>query len=98
MVLNNHGGTIFNLIDGPSSLPESDEYFITRQALSAKKLCEEFGFDYLKIDNKRKIKNTLKDFLDFDGNTKILELETSHEINKAIFETLKKKIKTSYES
>lgn len=98
VVLNNHGGTIFNLIDGPSSLPESDEYFITRQALSAKKLCEEFGFDYLKIDNKRKIKNTLKDFLDFDGSTKILELETSHEVNKAIFETLKKKIKTSYES
>lgn len=98
VVLNNHGGTIFNLIDGPSALPESDEYFITRQALSAKKLCEEFGFDYLKIDNKRKIKNTLKDFFEFDGSTKILEIETTHELNKSIFEALKKKIKTSYES
>ncbi|MBX2945136.1 MAG: 2-succinyl-5-enolpyruvyl-6-hydroxy-3-cyclohexene-1-carboxylic-acid synthase [Cyclobacteriaceae bacterium] len=98
VVLNNHGGTIFNLIDGPAALPEAGEYFVTRQTLSAKKLCEEFGFDYLKIDNKRKIKNTLKDFFDFDGSTKILELETEHELNKTIFEELKKKIKLSYES
>ena len=98
VILNNHGGTIFNMIDGPSSLPESSAYFVTHQSLTAKKLCEEFGFDYLKIDNKRKIKNTLKDFFDFDGSTKILEIETSHELNKSIFEALKNKIKVSYES
>lgn len=98
VVLNNHGGTIFNMIDGPASLPESEEYFVTRQSLSAKKLCEEFGFDYLKIDNRRKVQNTLKDFLDFDGRTKILELESSHNLNKTIFEALKLKIKKSYES
>ncbi|MBX2966289.1 MAG: 2-succinyl-5-enolpyruvyl-6-hydroxy-3-cyclohexene-1-carboxylic-acid synthase [Cyclobacteriaceae bacterium] len=98
VVLNNHGGTIFNMIDGPSSLPESGEFFVTRQNLSAKKLCEEFGFDYLKIDNRRKVANILKDFLDFDGSTKILELETSHNLNKTIFESLKKKIKQQYES
>jgi 2-succinyl-5-enolpyruvyl-6-hydroxy-3-cyclohexene-1-carboxylate synthase len=98
VVLNNHGGTIFNMIDGPATLPESEEYFVTRQSLSAKKLCEEFGFDYLKIDNRRKVQNTLKDFLDFDGSTKILELESSHNLNKTIFEALKMKIKKSYES
>jgi 2-succinyl-5-enolpyruvyl-6-hydroxy-3-cyclohexene-1-carboxylate synthase len=98
VVLNNHGGTIFNMIDGPATLPESGEYFVTRQTLSARKLCEEFGFDYLKIDNRRKVQNTLKDFLDFDGSTKILELESSHNLNKTIFEALKMKIKKSYES
>src|SRR5690606_19024381 len=65
VVLNNHGGTIFNMIDGPASLPESDEYFVTQQSLSAKRLSEEFGFDYLKLDNRRKVQNTLKDFFDF---------------------------------
>ncbi|MBX2963550.1 MAG: 2-succinyl-5-enolpyruvyl-6-hydroxy-3-cyclohexene-1-carboxylic-acid synthase [Cyclobacteriaceae bacterium] len=97
VVLNNHGGTIFNLIDGPSSLPETGEYFVTHQTLSAKKLCEEFGFDYLKIDNRRKIKNMLKDFFDFDNSTKILEFESAHSLNKTIFEELKKKIKQQYE-
>jgi 2-succinyl-5-enolpyruvyl-6-hydroxy-3-cyclohexene-1-carboxylate synthase len=97
VVLNNHGGTIFNMIDGPSSLPESQEYFVTNQKLSARSLCQEFGFDYLVIDNKRKIKNTIKDFIEFEGTTKILELETDGNENKLIFDKLKQKIKTSYE-
>lgn len=98
VVLNNHGGIIFGLIDGPSSLPESDVYFITQQKLNAKKLCEEFEFDHLRLDNRRKIKNLLKDFFEFDSRTKILELETDTESNRTIFENLKKKIKKSYES
>jgi 2-succinyl-5-enolpyruvyl-6-hydroxy-3-cyclohexene-1-carboxylate synthase len=97
ILLNNHGGLIFNMIDGPASLPEAGEYFITRQSLNAKKLCEEFGFDYLKIDNKRKAKNLVKDFFDFDEKTKILELETDTTVNKDIFENLKLKIKKGYE-
>ena len=97
VLLNNHGGIIFNMIDGPGSLPERDEYFVTRQNLNAQKLCEEFDFDYLKLDNKRKIKNTLKSFFEFDGRTKILELESSIDLNKSIFDKLKQTIKKSYE-
>jgi 2-succinyl-5-enolpyruvyl-6-hydroxy-3-cyclohexene-1-carboxylate synthase len=97
VVLNNHGGIIFGMIDGPGSLPESDEYFVTRQKLNARKLCEEFGFEYLKLDNRRKLKNVLKDFFEFDGRTKILEIESDIALNKNIFENLKIKIKKSYE-
>jgi 2-succinyl-5-enolpyruvyl-6-hydroxy-3-cyclohexene-1-carboxylate synthase len=97
LLLNNHGGLIFNMIDGPASLPEAADWFITRQQLKAQKLCEEFGFDHLKLDSRKKLKNLLKDFFDFDGKTKILELETDVEINKRIFDDLKLKIKKSYE-
>ena len=97
VLLNNHGGIIFKMIDGPGTLPEADEFFVTKQNLNGKKLCEEFDFDYLKLDNKRKIKNTLKDFFDFDGRTKILELETGIDHNKAIFDSIKQKIKKSYD-
>jgi 2-succinyl-5-enolpyruvyl-6-hydroxy-3-cyclohexene-1-carboxylate synthase len=97
ILLNNHGGLIFNMIDGPASLPETPEYFITRQTLSAKNLCEEFGFEYLKLDNRKKFKNLLKDFFDFDGKTKILELETDVTVNKKIMDDLKLKIKKNYE-
>jgi 2-succinyl-5-enolpyruvyl-6-hydroxy-3-cyclohexene-1-carboxylate synthase len=97
VVLNNHGGIIFGMIDGPASLPEADEYFLTKQRLTARKLCEEFGFDHLKIDNKRNVKNLLKDFFELDGRTKILEIESDIELNKSIFENLKNKIKKSYE-
>ena len=92
-----HGGIIFKMIDGPGTLPESNEYFVTKQNLTAQKLCEEFDFDYLKLDNKRKIKNTLKNFFEFDGRTKILELESSIDQNTSIFDNLKQTIKKSYE-
>jgi 2-succinyl-5-enolpyruvyl-6-hydroxy-3-cyclohexene-1-carboxylate synthase len=98
LLLNNHGGLIFNMIDGPASLPEASEYFITRQKLNAEFLSKEFGFDYLKIDNRRKVKNAFKDFFIFDGPTKILELESDIDVNRAIFDKLKKTIKDSYES
>jgi 2-succinyl-5-enolpyruvyl-6-hydroxy-3-cyclohexene-1-carboxylate synthase len=97
VVLNNHGGIIFGMIDGPGSLPESEEYFITRQKLSCKKLCEEFGFDHLRLENKRKLKNLVTDFFDFDGKTKILELETDTTLNRIVFDHLKQQIKKSYE-
>jgi 2-succinyl-5-enolpyruvyl-6-hydroxy-3-cyclohexene-1-carboxylate synthase len=98
LLLNNHGGLIFNMIDGPASQPESSEYFITKQKLNALKLCEEFGFEYLRLDNKRKLKNLLKDFFDPEPKTKILEVETDLQLNRNTFDNLKQKIKESYES
>ncbi|MBL0743743.1 2-succinyl-5-enolpyruvyl-6-hydroxy-3-cyclohexene-1-carboxylic-acid synthase [Chryseolinea lacunae] len=97
VLLNNHGGIIFKIIDGPGTVPEADEYFVTQQKLNAKKLCEEFGFEHLKLDNKRKVKNLLKDFFEPDGQTKVLELESDSTLNKALFDHLKQKINKSYE-
>jgi len=98
LVLNNHGGIIFKIIDGPGALPEADEFFITDQKLNARKLCEEFDFEYLLLDNRKKVKNLIKDFAEFNDRTKILEFESDGSLNKATFENLKKLIKKSYES
>ena len=97
LLLNNHGGLIFDVLEGPSSTPEAGEYFITRQKLDARKLCEEFGFDLLRIDHKRKSGNLFKDFLTFDDQTKVMELESDTFVNKKVLETLKTKIKNSYD-
>mgnify|MGYP003575196585 FL=1 len=97
ILLNNHGGIIFKMIDGPGETSEAGEYFITKQPLTAKYLCEEFGITYLKVDHKRKLKNFLKDFFDMDGTPKILELESDLVLNKTLFEDLKLKIRKSYE-
>lgn len=97
LLLNNHGGLIFDVLDGPSSMPEAREYFITRQALTANKLCEEFGIEHLRLDSGRKMKNLLKDFLSPDPVPKVLEVEGDTGTNKAVFEKLKSQIKQSYE-
>jgi len=96
LVLNNHGGIIFNMIDGPGNVPERDEFFVTKQNLTAKHLAAEFGFDYLHVDSAKKIKNSLKDFLIFANTMKILEMVSSQEENKEAFEKFKQQIKSGY--
>ena len=64
ILVNNHGGVIFGMIDGPGNLPESEEYFVTQQKLTAKNLAEEFNFEYIALDSSKKIKNSLKDIFE----------------------------------
>ncbi len=98
VVLNNHGGAIFSMIDGPSHLPEADEYFVTDQKASARFLALERDFDYLKLDNLKKMKNLLKDFFEFDGRTKLLEIESTPREANAIMTGFKNQIKKIYET
>ncbi|MBI1770449.1 MAG: 2-succinyl-5-enolpyruvyl-6-hydroxy-3-cyclohexene-1-carboxylic-acid synthase [Bacteroidetes bacterium] len=96
LVLNNHGGIIFNMIDGPGNVPELNELFVTEQKLTAQHLCNEFGFEYLHVDSPKKIKNSLKDFFVFNSKTKILEFESGQEENKEAYGKFKQQIKEGY--
>jgi 2-succinyl-5-enolpyruvyl-6-hydroxy-3-cyclohexene-1-carboxylate synthase len=98
IIINNKGGIIFNLIDGPGNIPEKEEYFITDQPLTADHLCKEFGFEYLKVDSIKKLKTSLKDFFTFDGKTKIMEIMSDQKSGKESFNQFKKHIKQAYES
>lgn len=95
-LINNHGGIIFNMIDGPSHLKQSAEYFVTHQQLTAKLLAQEFAIDYIELDSGKKIKNSLKEFFEFDGKTKILELKSNQALAKEAFNQYKTIIKKGY--
>ncbi|MGC3946665.1 MAG: 2-succinyl-5-enolpyruvyl-6-hydroxy-3-cyclohexene-1-carboxylic-acid synthase [Chryseolinea sp.] len=97
LLLNNHGGGIFKMIDGPGNLSEVDEFLVTRQQLTAKKLCEEFGFEYNELNSRRQMANAVKDLLEPSPRTKLLEFHSSVETNKNILLSLKRLIKDSYE-
>lgn len=97
VLLNNHGGAIFKMVDGAEDLPESDAYFVTEQKLNAKKLCEEFGFEHIRLDNKRKMVNALKNFFDDDKAVKVLELENTATAAKSVLDDLKQHLKKRYE-
>jgi 2-succinyl-5-enolpyruvyl-6-hydroxy-3-cyclohexene-1-carboxylate synthase len=97
LLLNNHGGLIFDILEGPSSVPEARDYFITRQALNARRLCDEFGFIHLTTKEGRPTKDLVIDFIRTHG-TVVLEYESDTAHNKKAFDNLKIKIKKSYES
>ena len=93
IVLNNHGGGIFDIIDGPSAQPEHGQYFLTQQPLKAKSLAEEFGLKYYHCQSLEGLSKGLSKFWIRDGNAKILEIESSIKINTKTFKEFKKQAK-----
>ncbi|MBI0400220.1 2-succinyl-5-enolpyruvyl-6-hydroxy-3-cyclohexene-1-carboxylic-acid synthase [Cyclobacterium marinum] len=93
ILFNNQGGGIFRMIDGPSKLPELDEYFETKQKLNGKFLAEEFNFHYRGVTGMGDLLSELQTFFDKSLNPKLLEIKCDSETNtntlKMIKETLK---------
>ncbi len=81
ILLNNNGGGIFNLIDGPSSSPELDKFFLTKHTLKAKNLATDFGLIYENCTSQNELKQALNSFFEPSETAKILEL--SFDMNKS---------------
>ena len=87
IVLNNHGGGIFRIIDGPNRQPELDEYFETTQKLTAVSLAQEFGLIYYTANNKESLISVLPSFFQHE-NAAILEIESDSAENTALLKEL----------
>ncbi len=76
VVLNNGGGGIFKMIEGPEAMLEAIEYQVTNHQRSVKSLAEHFGLPYLCISDSKGLEEPLKGWLakDVPG---ILEIKTS---------------------
>ncbi|RIW15093.1 2-succinyl-5-enolpyruvyl-6-hydroxy-3-cyclohexene-1-carboxylic-acid synthase [Algoriphagus lacus] len=92
IVLNNHSGGIFRLIDGPAKQPELEEFFETRQKLTAKPLSEEYGFQYTFVKNQEELELAMLKFYEPSLQPKILEIESSSPKNAEILKLVKSKI------
>jgi 2-succinyl-5-enolpyruvyl-6-hydroxy-3-cyclohexene-1-carboxylate synthase len=85
LVLNNHGGGIFKMIDGPSKHIELEEFFVTKQNLKAASLAYEYDLEYYYADNFHMLESFIPVFINPKGGSKILEIETDTSINREIF-------------
>lgn len=98
LLINNHGGLIFDVIDGPSSVPEKDEYFVTHQALDAQSLCSEFGLIYMKATTHEELNKALPRFLNKETGTAVLEINALPEHTRTALNELKLKIRQNHAS
>jgi 2-succinyl-5-enolpyruvyl-6-hydroxy-3-cyclohexene-1-carboxylate synthase len=96
VLLNNHGGAIFGMIDGPQNLPESDEFFVTRQTRNASALASEFGIHYTQVSDNENARASLEAFFRMDGTARILEFETTSAQAQQVFFDFKDKMKKVY--
>ena len=89
VILNNHGGGIFRLINGPKQLYELEEYFETHQKLSAANTARDFGMKYYTVKSLTALPDILDQFFDEKSGASILEIETDPIKNQQVFEDFK---------
>lgn len=95
VLVNNGGGGIFNIIQGPRSSKQNKNYFVAAHEFNAKDLCRAFHVEYFSADSIQSVETVLDDFYSFDqdGGIKLLEINTAnipnHLILDAYFENLK---------
>lgn len=89
ILLNNHVGGIFRIIQGSRDQAELEEYFETQQKLKANYLAQEFDFEYKHIQQLKDLKQSLEDFFQTSQRPKILEIETDSKTNADFLDKFK---------
>ena len=84
ILINNGGGGIFRIIEGPSSVPELEEYFETRHQLNAKNIAATFGLDYSSCSSFNELEELLPLLYVETEKASILEIFTPYEENAEV--------------
>ena len=84
VVINNQGGGIFRMIDGPSGKEGFSEFFETKHPVSIRKLAEAFGLKYLVAEDEKSLTESL-DELFRQQKAALLEVQTPGETSAAIY-------------
>lgn len=93
ILLNNHAGGIFRLIEGPSKQPELEEFFETTQRLDARLLAQEHRFEYFHVDSGIDLREVLKTFYQQSVKPKILEITSESRQNAEIFQQIRTSVR-----
>lgn len=93
VIINNGGGNIFRLLEGPQNAPNFERFFETRHPLHAQHLATMFGLPYYICASLKQLSGTLHEFYSDSDKAKILEIKTdgvfSAEVYKQYFDYLK---------
>ena len=92
IVLNNHGGNIFRLIETSDEIQEIRGYFETPQQVNLKKLAGAFGFSVISCENSGQLEAGLQQLI-ASVTPSILEISTDFEVNTKIFKGYYKHLK-----
>lgn len=89
ILLNNHGGGIFRIIEGPNKQQELEEYFETVQDLNARNTVLDAHMEYFHVKSNNDLNNNINSFLSPHGKSKLIEIETNSKINTEVFKQFK---------
>lgn len=79
VMVNNGGGGIFNIIPGPKTTAQNDDYFVAKHQHSAEHICKAYHIDYKKVTSLEELEKELTTFYNFEenGTGKLIEVDTT---------------------
>ena len=94
ILINNKGGSIFRIIDGPSNIEELEPFFEAKHNLNAEYIAKTFGLDYTFCDNEMDLNKLLKDvYITNLEKSSLVEIATENELNPEILKRYFKSLK-----
>lgn len=85
IVINNGGGNIFRIIEGPDTLPELDPYIETPYVPALHHLAEMYNLDFYRSTDEESLKKALPQFLHpRTSRPAILEVKTPNKLSAAV--------------
>lgn len=88
IVLNDGGGGIFRLLDGPGGMEFFEEFSVTHHPVSLELLSQAFGRRFKRVEGKEELDAQLSVLFSKDGPLSVLEVDTTSAENSRIFKEL----------
>ncbi len=86
VLVNNQGGNIFRIIDGPDKQPELEDYFVTSQKHTAENLAKESGFIFHAVKNMNDLEVAFETFYGNTDQGQLIEIFTDGNADAVIFQ------------
>lgn len=93
IIINNGGGGIFRLIDGPANQPELETYFEAGQSLTAERTAVDYGLSYSSCASINCLRQELAKLFNSINAPHILEVFTDSKTNQIVFNNFQKRNK-----
>jgi len=83
VLINNNGGGIFNIIDGPK-LSKQNKLFVAPHHGKAEYICKAHKIDYIGVNSFVELEGNIETFYQESNNVKLLEINTSNTDNSKV--------------
>ena len=93
IVINNEGGGIFRLIQGPSKMDAFEEFMETKHPVNIGKLVSAFGVEYFCNVSEEDLDEKVRLFLESKSGPSLLEIKTPRLDNAEVYKEYKQRIK-----
>lgn len=94
ILINNNGGGIFRILPADTQNPNFETFFETPHNLTAKHLCQMYGWEYFSTSDKASFKHQIDLFLQEKNTPVILEVFTPRKENDKLLKKYFKALKT----